>query len=83
VETNRGATELLLKAEDHIRRLSHTALMTAYRFDLTWKKLDAHSRKLLIASCNPSSTEVRRLNQTSDGGPFKKPQYPVYSTKSR
>lgn len=52
VETNRGATELLLKAEDHIRRLSHTALMITDGHGVSFmipdvEKLDAHSRKLL------------------------------------
>jgi len=52
VQTNRGTTELLLKGEEDIRRLSHTRLLIAdshgIQFlvrDLT--ALDRHSRKLL------------------------------------
>lgn len=52
VETDRGNTELLLKAEDHIRRLSHTALLITDGHGISFlvrnvEKLDAHSRKLL------------------------------------
>jgi hypothetical protein len=52
VETDRGDTELLLKAEDHIRRLSHTALLITDGHGISFlirniEKLDAHSRKLL------------------------------------
>ena len=52
VETDRGPTTLLLKAEDHIRRLSHTALLITDGYGVSFllrdvEKLDAHSRKLL------------------------------------
>jgi hypothetical protein len=52
VETDRGDTELMLKAEDHIRRLSHTALLITDGYGLSFllrniEKLDPHSRKLL------------------------------------
>jgi hypothetical protein len=52
VATNRGDTELLLKAEDHIRRLAHNALLITDGHGVSFlirdvEKLDAHSRKLL------------------------------------
>lgn len=52
VETDRGDAELLLKAEDHIRRLTHTALLITDGHGISFllrdvDKLDAHSRKLL------------------------------------
>jgi hypothetical protein len=52
VETDRGNTELLLKAEDHIRRLSQTALLITDGHGISFlirniEKLDAYSRKLL------------------------------------
>lgn len=52
VETDRGAAELLLKGEDHIRRLSHTALLVTDAHGVSFllpdiETLDAHSRKLL------------------------------------
>lgn len=52
VETDRGATLLLLKAEDHIRRLSQTALLITDSHGVSFlirdlEKLDTHSRKLL------------------------------------
>ncbi len=52
VETDRGNTELMLKAEDHIRRLSHTALLISDGYGLSFllrniETLDPHSRKLL------------------------------------
>ena len=52
VETDRGSTELLLKAEDHIRRLPHNALLITDGHGVSFliddmEKLDIHSRKLL------------------------------------
>lgn len=52
VATDRGDTELLLKAEDHIRRLPGGALLISDGHGLTFllrdpAHLDAHSRKLL------------------------------------
>jgi hypothetical protein len=52
VSTNRGDTELLLKAEDHIRRLTHTSLLITDGHGLSFlvrdiEALDKHSRKLL------------------------------------
>lgn len=52
VETNRGDTELQLKAEDHIRRLSPSALLITDSHGVSFlirdlEQLDAHSRKLL------------------------------------
>lgn len=52
VETNRGDAELVLKAEDHIRRLAHNALLITDSYGLSYlirdvEQLDAHSRKLL------------------------------------
>ena len=52
IDTDRGHTELLLKAEDHIRRLTHTALLITDGHGVSFlirdlEKLDAHSRKLL------------------------------------
>lgn len=52
VETDRGDTELLLKAEDHIRRLSPSALLITDGHGVSFlirdlELLDTHSRKLL------------------------------------
>lgn len=52
VETDRGETELVLKAEDHIRRLGHTSLIITDSHDVNFlirdsDQLDKHSRKLL------------------------------------
>jgi hypothetical protein len=52
VMTNRGDTELLLKAEDHIRRLTHTSLLITDGYGVSFlirniDKMDKHSRKLL------------------------------------
>jgi hypothetical protein len=52
VTTNRGDTELLLKAEDHIRRLSPTSLLITDGHGLSFlirdiDAMDKHSRKLL------------------------------------
>lgn len=52
VSTNRGDTELLLKAEDHIRRLNHTTLLITDGHGVSFlirdvDVLDHHSRKLL------------------------------------
>ena len=52
VTTNRGDTELLLKAEDHIRRLTHTSLLITDGHGVSflikdYDTLDKHSRKLL------------------------------------
>jgi hypothetical protein len=52
VTTNRGDTELLLKAEDHIRRLTNTSLLITDGHGVSFlilntDKLDKHSRKLL------------------------------------
>jgi hypothetical protein len=52
VVTDRGVTELLLKAEDHIRRLSDTALLITDGHGVSFLirdlgQLDAQSRKLL------------------------------------
>ena len=52
VSTNRGDTELLLKAEDHIRRLSGTSLLITDGHGVSFMirnidGLDKHSRKLL------------------------------------
>lgn len=52
VETNHGDTELTLKAEDHIRRLSHTSLLIVDSHGVNFlirniDQLDKHSRKLL------------------------------------
>jgi hypothetical protein len=52
VETDRGDAALILKAEDHIRRLAHTTLLIAdshgvYFLIRDIDKLDSHSRKLL------------------------------------
>jgi hypothetical protein len=52
VATNRGDTELLLKAEDHIRRLTHTSLLITDGHGLSFlirdiDAMDKHSRKLL------------------------------------
>ncbi len=52
IETDRGNAELLLKAEDHVRRLSHTALLITDGHGISFllrniEDLDSHSRKLL------------------------------------
>jgi hypothetical protein len=52
VSTNRGDTELLLKAEDHIRRLSHNTLLITDGYGVSFlirdvDVMDHHSRKLL------------------------------------
>ncbi len=52
VMTNRGETELLLKAEDHIRRLTHTTLLVTDGHGVSYlvrniDHMDSHSRKLL------------------------------------
>lgn len=52
VQTDRGDAELLLKAEDHIRRLSHTSLLITDAHGVSFllrdtERLDAHSRRLL------------------------------------
>ncbi len=52
VSTNRGDTELLLKAEDHIRRLSNTTLLIVDGYGVSFlirnvDAMDHHSRKLL------------------------------------
>jgi len=52
VSTNRGDTELLLKAEDHIRRLSNTTLLITDGYGVSFlirnvDAMDHHSRKLL------------------------------------
>ena len=52
VSTNRGDTELLLKAEDHIRRLTHTTLLITDGHGVSFliqdiDAMDHHSRRLL------------------------------------
>jgi hypothetical protein len=52
IETNRGKAELLLKAEDHIRRLSSSSLLITDGHGVSFlirdlEQLDTHSRKLL------------------------------------
>ena len=52
VTTNRGDTELLLKAEDHIRRLTDTTLLITDGYGVSFLirdigAMDHHSRKLL------------------------------------
>jgi hypothetical protein len=52
VETDRGDTELLLKAEDHIRRLTHSSLLITDGHGVNFQirdidQLDSRSRKLL------------------------------------
>ncbi len=52
IETNRGDTELVLKAEDHIRRLNHNSLLIADSHSVYYlvqdvDQLDKNSRKLL------------------------------------
>lgn len=52
VSTNRGDTELLLKAEDHIRRLTHTMLLITDGHGVSFliqniDAMDHHSRRLL------------------------------------
>jgi len=46
VTTDRGDTELLLKAEDHIRRLTSTMLLITDGYGVPFL-MDHHSRKLL------------------------------------
>ncbi len=52
VKTHRGDTELLLKAEDHIRRLTHATLLITDGHGVSFlirdiDALDGHSRRLL------------------------------------
>ena len=52
ISTNRGDTELLLKAEDHIRRLTNSTLLITDGYGVSFLirdigVLDHHSRKLL------------------------------------
>lgn len=52
VETNRGEAELILKAEDHIRRLTHSSLLIVDSHGISFlirdiDQLDKLSRKLL------------------------------------
>jgi hypothetical protein len=52
VDTDRGKTELILKAEDHIRRLTHTTLLITDSQGISFliediAQLDKHSRKIL------------------------------------
>ena len=52
VETDRGTTEFILKAEDHIRRLTLTTLLITDNQGIAFliddvDQLDRHSRKLL------------------------------------
>ena len=52
VKTDRGDTELVLKAEDHIRKLTHTSLLITDGHGVNFlirdiDQLDNHSRKLL------------------------------------
>ncbi len=52
VSTDRGDTELLLKAEDQIRRLNHTTLLITDGYGVSFlirdvDAMDRHSRKLL------------------------------------
>src|SRR5512135_1405829 len=52
VSTNRGDTELMLKAEDHIRRLSNATLLITDDYGVSFlirnvDEMDHHSRKLL------------------------------------
>lgn len=52
VTTNRGDTELLLKAEDHIRRIAHNTLLITDGHGVSYlvrdvDVMDVHSRKLL------------------------------------
>jgi hypothetical protein len=52
ISTNRGDTELLLKAEDHIRRLTHTTLLITDGYGVSFlirdiDTMDHHSRRLL------------------------------------
>jgi hypothetical protein len=52
VQTDRGEADLLLKAEDHIRRLTHTSLLITDSHGMSFlirdvEQLDTHSRKLL------------------------------------
>lgn len=52
VATDRGETELLLKAEDHIRRLGHSTLLITDGHGVSFlirdiDRMDHHSRKML------------------------------------
>lgn len=52
VATDRGDTELLLKAEDHIRRLAGSTLLVTDAYGVSYlirdlDRLDGHSRRLL------------------------------------
>ena len=52
IMTDRGATTLILRAEDDIRRLGHDGLLIADSYGIHYlvrdmRKLDRHSRKLL------------------------------------
>ncbi len=52
LETDRGCAQLLLKAEDHIRRLSPSSLLITDSYGVSFviddtDRLDTHSRKLL------------------------------------
>jgi hypothetical protein len=52
ISTNRGDTELLLKAEDHIRRLTNSTLLITDGYGVSFLirdigVMDHHSRKLL------------------------------------
>jgi len=52
VATDRGDTELLLNAEDHIRRLTHTTLLITDGYGVSYlirdvDAMDSHSRRLL------------------------------------
>ena len=52
LKTNRGDCELILKAEDHIRRLTHNSLLITDAHGINFMinnidQLDKHSRKLL------------------------------------
>lgn len=52
VETDRGHTELVLKAEDNIRRLTHTSLLITDSYGVNFlirdiEQLDKSSRRLL------------------------------------
>ncbi len=52
IATNRGHAELVLKAEDHIRRLTHTSLLITDSHGINFllrhiDQLDKHSRRLL------------------------------------
>jgi len=51
VSTDRGDTELLLKAEDHIRRLTHTTLLIT----------DGHGVSFLIRDIDTMDNQSRKL----------------------